>query len=176
MGRLTALVLGSAAGGGFPQWNCRCPTCRLAWAGDARVRPRTQASLAVSAGGENWFLINASPDLPQQVRQSKVLHPRGATRGSPIKAVVLTGAEIDQVAGLLSLREREPFMVCATPVTLAALAENAMFGVLAPRGGEADGDHSPCPTHASRRGPGASVHGAGQAAALSRRREPGDRE
>src|SRR6516225_9284154 len=131
MGRLTALVLGSAAGGGFPQWNCRCATCRLAWAGDARVRPRTQASLAVSADGENWLLINASPDLPQQVRQSKVLHPRSATRGSPIKAVVLTGAEIDQIAGLLSLREREPFMVCATAVTLAALAENAMFGVLA---------------------------------------------
>src|SRR5215831_17798209 len=116
MGRLTALVLGSAAGGGFPQWNCRCPTCRLAWAGDARVRPRTQASLAVTADGENWLLINASPDLPQQVRQS----------------MVLTGAEIDQIAGLLSLREREPFMVCATAVTLAALAENAMFGVLAP--------------------------------------------
>src|SRR5215475_3526967 len=131
MGRLTALVLGSAAGGGFPQWNCRCPTCRLAWAGDARVRPRTQASLAVSADGENWLLINASPDLPQQVRQSKVLHPRSGTRGSPIKAVVLTGAEIDQVAGLLSLREREPLMVCATPATLAALADNAMLGVLA---------------------------------------------
>src|SRR5262245_32897929 len=132
MGRLTALVLGSAAGGGFPQWNCRCPTCRLAWAGDARVRPRTQASLAVSADGENWLLINASPDLPQQIRQSKVLQPRSsATRGSPIKAVVLTGAELDQVAGLLSLREREPLMVCATAVTLAALAENAMFGVLA---------------------------------------------
>jgi pyrroloquinoline quinone biosynthesis protein B len=132
MGQLTALVLGSAAGGGFPQWNCRCATCRLAWAGDARVRPRTQASLAVCADGENWLLINASPDLPQQVRQWKVLHPRSGTRGSPIKAVVLTGAEIDQVAGLLSLREREPFMVCATPATLAALADNAMFGVLAP--------------------------------------------
>ena len=131
MGRLTVLVLGSAAGGGFPQWNCRCATCRLAWAGDARVRPRTQASLAVSADGENWLLINASPDLPQQVRQSKVLHPRSGTRGSPIKAVVLTGAEIDQVAGLLSLREREPLTVCATPATLAALADNAMFGVLA---------------------------------------------
>jgi pyrroloquinoline quinone biosynthesis protein B len=131
MGRLTVLVLGSAAGGGFPQWNCRCATCRLAWAGDARVRPRTQASLAVSADGENWLLINASPDLPQQVRQSKVLHPRNGTRGSPIKAVVLTGAEIDQVAGLLSLREREPLMVCAAPATLAALADNAMFGVLA---------------------------------------------
>jgi pyrroloquinoline quinone biosynthesis protein B len=131
MGQLTAIVLGSAAGGGFPQWNCRCPTCRLAWAGDARVRPRTQASLAVTADGENWLLINASPDLPQQLRGSKALHPRTGTRGSPIKAVVLTGAEIDQVAGLLSLREREPFMVCATAATLAALADNAMFGVLA---------------------------------------------
>ncbi len=132
MGRLTALVLGSAAGGGFPQWNCRCPTCRLAWAGDARVRPRTQASLAVSADGENWLLINASPDLPQQLRQTKALHPRNGIRGSPVKAVLLTGAEIDQVAGLLSLREREPFLLCATAVTLAALAENAVFGVLAP--------------------------------------------
>src|SRR5216683_3149870 len=90
MGRLTAIVLGSAAGGGFPQWNCRCPTCLLAWAGDARVRPRTQASLA------------------------------------------LTGAEIDQVAGLLSLREREAFTLYATAATLAALADNAMFAVLAP--------------------------------------------
>ncbi len=131
MGRLTAIVLGSAAGGGFPQWNCRCPVCRLAWAGDARVRSRTQASLAVTGDGENWVLINASPDLPQQIRRSKALYPRSGTRGSPIKAVVLTGAEIDQVAGLLSLREREPFTICATAATLAALADNAMFGVLA---------------------------------------------
>src|SRR5205085_4006395 len=132
MGRLTARVLGSAAGGGFPQWNCRCPTCRLAWAGDARVKPRTQASLAVTADGQNWLLINASPDLPEQIRHSPALRPRNGTRGSPIKAVLLTGAEIDQVAGLLSLREREPFLLCATAVTLAALAQNAMLGVLAP--------------------------------------------
>ena len=132
MGRLTAIVLGSAAGGGFPQWNCRCQVCRLAWQGDVRVRPRTQASLAVSADGEDWVLINASPDLPNQLRQAKPLHPRTGTRGSPIKAVVLTGGEIDQVAGLLSLREREPFTVCATAATLAALADNAIFGVLAP--------------------------------------------
>jgi pyrroloquinoline quinone biosynthesis protein B len=132
MGRLTAIVLGAAAGGGFPQWNCRCPTCRLAWEGDARVRPRTQASLAVSGDGESWLLINASPDLTQQLRQSKALHPRAATRGSPIETVVLTGAEIDQVAGLLCLREREPFDICATAATLAALADNPVFGVLAP--------------------------------------------
>lgn len=132
MGRLTAIVLGAAAGGGFPQWNCRCPVCRLAWAADSRVRPRTQASLAVTADGENWVLINASPDLPQQLRQSSALHPRTGTRASPIKAVLLTGAEIDQVTGLLSLREREPFTVCGTAVTLAALADNPMFGALAP--------------------------------------------
>jgi pyrroloquinoline quinone biosynthesis protein B len=131
MGRLTAIVLGSAAGGGFPQWNCRCPTCQLAWSGDARVRARTQASLAVTADGDNWVLINASPDLPQQLRQSKALHPRGGRRATPIKAVLLTGAEIDQVTGLLSLREREPFMICATATTLASLADNPMFGALA---------------------------------------------
>src|SRR5262245_13381954 len=130
MGRLTAIVLGSAAGGGYPQWNCRCPVCQLAWAGDRRVRPRTQASLAVSANGEDWVLINASPDLPEQLRRAMVLHPRGGTRGSPIKAVVLTGAEIDQVAGLLSLREREPFALCATAGTLAVIEQNNVFGVL----------------------------------------------
>ena len=132
MGRLTAIVLGSAAGGGFPQWNCRCPTCQLAWSGDVRVRPRTQASLAVSADGDNWLLVNAAPDLTQQLRRSKPLHPRNGTRGSPIKAVLLTGAEIDQAAGLLCLRERETFTICGTAATLAALADNTMFSALAP--------------------------------------------
>src|SRR5260370_13294515 len=132
MGGLPSVSSGSGGGGGFRKWNCRGPTSCLAWAGDARVRPRTQASLAVTADGENWLLINASPDLPQQLRQAKPLHPRGGTRGSPIKTVLLTGAEIDQVAGLLSLREREPFQLCATAVTLTALAENTMFGVLTP--------------------------------------------
>ncbi len=130
MGRLTAIVLGSAAGGGFPQWNCRCPVCRLAWSGDARVRARTQASLAVSGNGEDWILVNASPDLRRQLSDAPALHPRGETRGSPIKAVVLTGAEIDQVTGLLSLREREPFAIHATAATLAAVASNTMFSAL----------------------------------------------
>ncbi len=131
MRRLTAIVLGSAAGGGFPQWNCRCPVCRLAWAGDRRVKPRTQASLAISANGEDWLLINASPDLPEQLRRSPALHPRGETRGSPIKAVLLTGGEIDQVAGLLSLRERQAFTLGASAETLAVLETNSVFGVLA---------------------------------------------
>jgi pyrroloquinoline quinone biosynthesis protein B len=149
MGRLTAVVLGSAAGGGFPQWNCRCAVCRLAWAGDARVRPRTQASLAVSGDDDSWVLINASPDLPPQLQQSQVLHPKGATRSSPVKAVMLTGGEIDQVAGLLSLREREPFTLYATAATLAALADNPMFSVLAPdlvtRRAVVPGEHVPLP-------------------------------
>jgi len=130
--RLAAIVLGAAAGGGFPQWNCRCAVCRLAWAGDKRVKARTQASLAVSADGEHWILLNASPDLRAQIQANQSLHPQGEARGSPIAAVVLTGAEIDQTAGLLSLRERSPFTLHATATTLAALADNPMFAALAP--------------------------------------------
>lgn len=130
MGRLTAIVLGSAAGGAFPQWNCRCPVCQLAWAGDPRVKPRTQAGLAVSAGDGRWTLINASPDLGAQIRATPALHPHGALRGTPIDAVVLTGGEIDQIAGLLSLRESAPFTLYATPASHAAVAANAMYGAM----------------------------------------------
>jgi pyrroloquinoline quinone biosynthesis protein B len=130
MGRLTVIVLGSAAGGAFPQWNCRCPACALAWAGDSRVRPRTQAGIAVSAGDGRWTLINASPDLAAQIRATPVLHPTTGLRGSPIDAVVLTGAEIDQIAGLLSLRESTAFTLYATPASHAAVASNAMFGAM----------------------------------------------
>jgi pyrroloquinoline quinone biosynthesis protein B len=132
MGRLTAIVLGSAAGGGYPQWNCRCPVCRLAWAGDRRVKPRTQTSIAVSADARRWTLLNASPDLRAQIAATPALQPTAGTRGSPIEAVLLTGAEIDQVAGLLTLRERQPFMLYATDETLGCLADNPMFHVLAP--------------------------------------------
>ena len=105
--------------------------CQLAWAGDARVRPRTQASLAVSADGEAWTILNASPDLRAQVEATPALQPRRGVRDSPIAAVVLTGAEVDQVAGLLTLRERQDLTVLATTETLAALAANPIFGVLA---------------------------------------------
>ena len=136
LSQLAAIVLGAAAGGGFPQWNCRCAVCRLAWAGDKRVKPRSQASLAVSADGERWILLNASPDLRAQIQANQNLQPRGQAhdnaRGSPIAAVVLTGAEIDQTAGLLSLRERSPFTLYATAATLAAIADNPMFAALAP--------------------------------------------
>jgi pyrroloquinoline quinone biosynthesis protein B len=95
------------------------------------VRARTQASLAVSSGRQHWTLLNASPDLRAQIQASPPLHPRGL-RASPIASVVLTGAEIDQTAGLLNLRERSPFTIMATATTLAAVADNPMFGALAP--------------------------------------------
>jgi pyrroloquinoline quinone biosynthesis protein B len=128
--RLTAVVLGSAAGGGFPQWNCRCAVCCLAWDGDPRVRPRTQTGLAISADGAQWVLLNASPDLGAQIRAAKMLHPRETPRHSPIAAVVLTGGEVDQTAGLLNLRERQAFDLYATAPTLAMIEANPMFEVL----------------------------------------------
>jgi pyrroloquinoline quinone biosynthesis protein B len=131
MGRLTAIVLGSAAGGGYPQWNCRCPVCRLAWEGDRRVRTRTQTSVAVSADSQRWTLLNAAPDLRAQIGTVRALQPSGGTRASPIEAVVLTGAEIDQTAGLLSLRERQGFTLFATAETLGYVGDNPMFDVLA---------------------------------------------
>jgi pyrroloquinoline quinone biosynthesis protein B len=134
---LIAVVLGSAAGGGFPQWNCCCPVCRLAWAGDRRVKPRTQASLAVSADGRQWLLLNASPDLRAQIAATPSLRPKPDLPGtdprrSPIAAVLLTGAEIDQTAGLLTLRERQPFRLLATAATHGFVAGNPMFSALQP--------------------------------------------
>ena len=125
-------VLGAAAGGGFPQWNCRCDNCRRARAGDPAVRPRTQASLAVSADGKRWVLLNASPDLPEQLRATPVLHPGEATgaRGSPVKAVILSGGDIDCIAGLLSLREGHKFIVYAPPFVDEILHANQVFSVL----------------------------------------------
>jgi len=134
MGRLSAFILGAAAGGGFPQWNCNCDVCRLAWAGDPRVKPRTQTSIAVtsrpSVADAPFVLINASPDLRQQIIATPALQPRGL-RMSPIAAVVLTGGEVDQTAGLLTLRERGPFGLYGTQGTLSTLAANTIFGVLA---------------------------------------------
>ena len=126
------LVLGSAAGGGFPQWNCNCPVCQSARAGSGRALPRTQSSLAASADGERWVLLNASPDLRQQFTDNPQLHPKKATRHSPIAAVVLTNADVDHVAGLLTLRERQPFTLYASQRVHDALGANPIFGVLNP--------------------------------------------
>jgi pyrroloquinoline quinone biosynthesis protein B len=126
---LRIIVLGSAAGGGFPQWNCLCPICRLAWNGDKRVRPRSQSSLAVSADGERWLLLNASPDLRQQIIAAACLHPRGGMRHSPICAVFVTNADVDHIAGLLTLREQQSFVLFGSKATLAQ-AQAGVFGVL----------------------------------------------
>ena len=131
MGRLTAIVLGAAAGGGFPQWNCRCPVCRLAWEADPRVARSTQASLAITVDGRRFTLLNASPDLREQIAATPALEPQAGLRGSPIAAVLLTGGEIDQTAGLLALRERHAFTISGTTATLAAVAANPMFNALA---------------------------------------------
>src|SRR5688500_18090557 len=96
-------VLGAAAGGGFPQWNANSAACRRARAGDPLARPATQASIAVSSDGRRWLLVNASPDLRQQIEANPFLHPADGLRSSPIKAVVLTNGDVDAVAGLLSL-------------------------------------------------------------------------
>jgi pyrroloquinoline quinone biosynthesis protein B len=124
-------VLGSAAGGGFPQWNSNAEGCRRARAGDPAARPRTQASLAVSLDGARWFLVNASPDLREQIGRSAFLHPRFGLRSSPISGVVLTGGDVDVIAGLLTLRERQPFTLYATARIHGVLDANPIFEVLA---------------------------------------------
>lgn len=125
------VVLGAAAGGGFPQWNSNAPACNRARRGDAAAPPRTQASLAVSGNGEHWYLFNASPDLRQQISETQELHPRQGLRSTPIRGVVLTGGDVDAIAGLLTLREREPLAVIATRRILDILDANPVFEVLA---------------------------------------------
>ena len=125
-------VLGAAAGGGFPQWNCNHPNSRRARSGDPGAKPRTQSSIAVSSDGANWFLFNASPDLRQQINDSQVLHPTQSLRHSPIQGVVLTNADVDHVSGLLTLRESQAFNLYATTRVLAVLGANSIFNVLNP--------------------------------------------
>jgi pyrroloquinoline quinone biosynthesis protein B len=124
-------ILGAAAGGGFPQWNSNAAGCRRARAGDPRARPRTQASIAVSADESQWFLFNASPDLRQQIEASPCLQPREGLRSSPIAGVVLTGGDVDAIAGLLTLRERHAFTLYGTAEMHRILEQNPIFDVLA---------------------------------------------
>jgi pyrroloquinoline quinone biosynthesis protein B len=127
---LRVVVLGAAAGGGVPQWNCGCPICRTARTQHPELQS-TQASIAVSADGDHWFLVNASPDLRQQLIATPQLHPAaGKLRHSPIAGVILTNGEIDAVAGLLSMREGWPFTIYAHQRVLSILATNSIFNVL----------------------------------------------
>ena len=127
---LRVVVLGAAAGGGVPQWNCGCPICRKARTSDPELQS-TQASIAISADGEDWFLVNASPDLRQQLIATPQLHPRaGKLRHSPIAGVILTNGEVDAVAGLLSMREGSPFTIYAHAKVISILKDNSIFNVL----------------------------------------------
>jgi len=127
-------VLGSAAGGGFPQWNCNGPQSRAVRGGDGAYKARTQSSIAVSADGKHWVLFNASPDIGQQIRDNSELHPKadGPLRNTPINAVVVTNGDVDHIAGLLTIRERQAFNLYGSPVVLDVLAANSIFNVLNP--------------------------------------------
>ncbi|WP_417516249.1 pyrroloquinoline quinone biosynthesis protein PqqB [Minwuia sp.] len=129
---MNILVLGAAAGGGFPQWNCNCDNCRAFWQGDANLKAQTQSSIAVSADGYRYVLFNASPDLRQQIERNPALHPKTGLRDSPIRAAVLTNGDVDHIAGLLNLRESQPFGLYATSRIHDVLAANTVFNVLNP--------------------------------------------
>lgn len=126
-------ILGSAAGGGFPQWNCACANCSGLRAGTLRGKARTQAQVAISADGRRWFLLGASPDLRAQIESTPELQPRadGSVRQSPIAGVVLANADVDHVLGLLLMRELQPLRVHATASVRGILTEdNSVFGML----------------------------------------------
>ena len=137
---LRIVVLGAAAGGGVPQWNCGCPVCRTARSEQPQLQS-TQASIAVSRDGAHWYLVNASPDLRQQLTATPQLHPRdGQLRHSPIAGVILTNGEIDAITGLLSMREGSPFALYAHPRVLDILRDNSIFNVLGDEEREAAAD------------------------------------
>ena len=127
---LEIVVLGAGAGGGFPQWNSNADACRRARAGDPLALPCTQTSLAVSGNGADWYILNAAPDLRAQIERTPELHPGRDLRSTPIAGVVLTGGEVDTIAGLLSMRERQAFLLLATKPVHACLDANPIFEAL----------------------------------------------
>ena len=121
------ILLGAGAGGGLPQWNCGCDNCNAARAG--RIPAMTQSSVAVSADGRDWAILNASPDIRVQLAATPALHPTGL-RDMPLHSVLVTNGDIDHVAGLLTLRESQAFVLYATPAIHGVLADNPMLGAL----------------------------------------------
>ena len=122
-------VLGSAAGGGFPQWNCNCFNCDGVRRGSIDALPRTQSSIAITENTEDWVLVNASPDLLAQIKSVPALQPARAVRDSGIVAVLLMDAQIDHVTGLLMLRERgSPLPLYATEEVMADLNNGLNIG------------------------------------------------
>ena len=126
-------ILGSAAGGGFPQWNCACPNCRSLRAGTLHGKARTQAQVAISADSEHWFLLGVSPDLRAQIEATPELHPHpsdNSTRHSPISGAVLLNADIDHILGLLLMRELQPLHIYSSKSVWDIVRDNSMFGML----------------------------------------------
>jgi pyrroloquinoline quinone biosynthesis protein B len=129
-------VLGAAAGGGSPQWNCGCANCAGVRAGDASLQARTQASAAISADGQQWFLVNASPDVRAQIEAFPALHPR-RLRDTPIGGIVLTNGDVDACLGLFILREDQPLVLYASEAVERGLREhNALMRTLDRRPGQ----------------------------------------
>jgi pyrroloquinoline quinone biosynthesis protein B len=124
-------VLGAGAGGGFPQWNCNCRNCQSVREGKPGFTARTQSSLAVSADGQSWALLNASPDLRQQIATTPALHakPEHGLRNSPIKAVVMTNGDVDHMSGVINLREAQPFTIYATRRVLSIIEDNSVLRI-----------------------------------------------
>jgi pyrroloquinoline quinone biosynthesis protein B len=118
------ILLGTAAGGGFPQWNCWCPTCRIAREDPARARARTQSSIAFSADGARWFLGNASPDVREQLGRLPRVDPSGV-RHVPVEGIVLTDAELDHTLGIALLREGRHLQIVATPAVIRTIADDS---------------------------------------------------
>jgi pyrroloquinoline quinone biosynthesis protein B len=126
---MRAIVIGSAAGGGFPQWNCGCPNCAGVREGRPDLLARTQDSVAVTSNGERFALINASPDILAQIKATPALWPR-APRHTPVGAVVLTNGDMDHVLGLFSLRESQPLAIYATPPVWRGLEASVLIRTL----------------------------------------------
>jgi pyrroloquinoline quinone biosynthesis protein B len=124
---LRARILGAAAGGGLPQWNCGCENCNLARAG--KIPSQTQSSVAFSGNGSDWAILNASPDIRDQMARTPELHPT-ALRELPLRSVMVTNGDIDHVAGLLILREQQPFKLFATAEIHSVLAQTPIFDAL----------------------------------------------
>lgn len=121
---MQVILLGTAAGGGFPQWNCWCPSCRVARSAPERAHPRTQSSAAISADGVRWFLLNASPDVREQIVPLTAAPPAGV-RHVPVEGIIPTDAELDHTLGIALLREGRALQLYATPAVLDVLREDS---------------------------------------------------
>ncbi len=124
-------VLGSGAGGGFPQWNCSCPNCKAVRAGSIKASTRNQSSIAISSDGEHWVLFNASPDVRAQLEHFPEIHPKNKVRGTGIEAIVIIDSQIDHATGLLILREGDPLNIYCTEMVKQDLSTGfPIFNIL----------------------------------------------